>query len=128
METQADYTVATAPQPYPNRVIKRMEELLTQGVKFDKDKPRWDLLPINITEEVVKVLTYGANKKYSPNNWRMVDDLDNRYYAAAQRHLCSYRQGELYDPETGLSHLAHAICGLMFMGENLLFNEKGKQS
>lgn len=116
METQADYTVNPAPQSYAPHVLKRMEELLTQGVKFDKDKPRWDLLPINITEEVVKVLTYGA-KKYSDDNWLKVDNLDKRYYAAAMRHLCAYRQGQENDPESGFSHLAHAICCLMFMSE-----------
>lgn len=116
METQADYTVVKArPEPTPE-VLKRMEELLAQGVKFDSGKPRWDLLPINITEEVVKVLTYGA-KKYSDDNWLKVDNLDKRYYAAAMRHLCAYRQGQENDPESGFSHLAHAICCLMFMSE-----------
>lgn len=126
METQADYTVVKVrPEPSPH-VLKRMEELLTQGVKFDSEKPRWDLLPINVTEEVVKVLTYGA-KKYSPDNWKKVADLDNRYYAAAMRHLCAYRQGEETDPESGFSHLAHAICCLMFMRESRLLDEERQQ-
>jgi hypothetical protein len=33
------------------------------------------------------------------------------------RHLNAYQKGELKDPETGLSHLAHASCGLMMLLE-----------
>ena len=86
------------------------------GVKHDADKPRWDLLPLGATEDVVKVLTFGA-KKYAPDNWRYVDDAQNRYYAAAMRHLTSHRMGQRLDDESGLPHLAHAVCCLMFMTE-----------
>ena len=29
-----------------------------EGMKFDKDKPRYDLIPIGIEEEVAKVFTF----------------------------------------------------------------------
>ena len=84
------------------------------GVKFDKDKPKWNLLPWSEVEDVVKVLTFGA-KKYAPDNWKFVDDADNRYMDAAMRHLVAYQQGEGYDPESGEHHVAHAMCCLLFM-------------
>jgi hypothetical protein len=87
-----------------------------KGKKFDDDKPRWDLLPLEPIKELVQVLTFGA-QKYAPNNWRKVDDGLNRYYSACLRHLVAYKSGELNDPETGLSHLAHAMCNLVFMHE-----------
>jgi hypothetical protein len=34
----------------------------TLGVKHDKGKPQWDLLPWKEMEDVVKVLTFGASK------------------------------------------------------------------
>jgi hypothetical protein len=74
----------------------------------------WDLLPLEITEETVKVLTFGA-KKYSPGGWKTVPDAKDRYFAAALRHLTAYQSGEKTDPESGLSHLAHAACCIMFL-------------
>jgi len=73
-------------------------------------------------EEMVKVLTYGA-KKYSVDNWKLVPDLENRYFDAAQRHIWAFRRGETHDPESGLHHLAHAMCSLMFILETNLNEE-----
>jgi|TARA_R110000850_G_C9956696_1_gene464079 hypothetical protein len=87
------------------------------GVKYDQDKPDYSLLPYGALEQVVQVLTYGA-KKYDRHNWENVPDLTNRYTAAAFRHIVAYSRGELNDDETGLSHLAHATCCLMFMCQN----------
>jgi hypothetical protein len=86
----------------------------TQGVKYDSDKPDWSLLPMDIIEDVVDVLTFGA-KKYDRENWKKVPDLHNRYFAAAMRHLVAYQSGEEIDPESGKSHLAHAQCCLIFL-------------
>jgi hypothetical protein len=88
------------------------------GTKFDSGKSRYDLLPPNALEEVAKVLTYGA-AKYAPDNWRFVPDAENRYFAAAQRHLWALRRGESHDPESGISHIAHAITSLLFLEEIL---------
>jgi len=86
------------------------------GIKFDGDKPRYDLEQVLATEEIMKVLTYGANK-YSADNWRLVPDFERRYYSAARRHIAAYMRGELIDPESGLSHLAHAITCLNYILE-----------
>ncbi len=83
------------------------------GNKFDSSKPRWDLLPWNELEEVVKVITFGA-AKYSDNNWKKVSPKE-RYLAAAFRHLSARAKGNQKDPETGLPHLAHCICCLLFL-------------
>ena len=60
------------------------------------------------------MLTYGANK-YAPDSWRHIEDAVNRYYASLRRHINAYRKGEKIDPESGLSHLAHAACNIMFL-------------
>lgn len=64
--------------------------------------------------EVSKVLTFGASK-YGANNWQGLDEFTNRYYAAILRHLFAYGGGERIDPESGLPHLAHALCGALFL-------------
>lgn len=86
----------------------------SEGKKFDDLKTRLDLIEPEFIEQVGKVLTFGA-QKYEPNNWQNVDDAENRYYAALMRHLLAYRKGEEKDPESGLSHLAHAACNAMFL-------------
>jgi len=84
------------------------------GVKFDQDKPQWTLVPFKALDEVVKVLTIGA-RKYAPDNWKKVPNARQRYIDAAFRHMSAYAAGEKLDDETGKSHLAHAMCCLLFL-------------
>ncbi|NLA84833.1 MAG: hypothetical protein GX854_09995 [Clostridiales bacterium] len=44
-------------------------DVLKEGIKYDSEKLRYDLFPVEALEEITKVLTYGA-AKYSPDNWR----------------------------------------------------------
>ena len=87
---------------------------LSEGIKYDDNKLDWSLLPFKQVEEVVKVLQLGA-KKYAPDNWQYVQPYKLRYFNAAMRHLISWFKGERYDAESGINHLAHAICCLLFM-------------
>ena len=87
---------------------------MSEGRKFDSEKARWDLLPLRATEAIVEVLTYGA-EKYEPDNWQRVPAAEDRYTAAALRHIAAWRLGETHDPESGLHHLAHAGCCLLFL-------------
>lgn len=85
------------------------------GIKHDNDKPDMSLLSPLALIEVSKVMTFGA-KKYSANNWRGGFEW-LRPLSACLRHVWAFIGGEDNDPETGLSHLAHAICCLMFVLE-----------
>ncbi len=89
---------------------------MEKGVKYDNEKLRFDLLPIKSLVDVVKVLTYGA-VKYADNNWMYVKPFKPRYYAALWRHVIAYMMGEELDQESGLPHLAHALCCLIFLHE-----------
>jgi hypothetical protein len=84
------------------------------GIKYDSEKRRWSLVPAGVMDEVIDVLEYGS-KKYSDNNWMRVPDARTRYYDAAMRHMDAWWQGEVDDVETNKSHLAHAMCCLMFL-------------
>lgn len=86
------------------------------GRKDDAGKPRFDLMPAEAELKIAQVLEYGA-RKYAPNNWRKVGNPEARYLAAALRHINAWRRGESRDPESGLSHLAHAATSLMFVME-----------
>jgi len=85
-----------------------------QGVKYDTEKLRFDLIPKGTIKEIVKVLTFGS-KKYADDNWQVVPGKRKRYYAALMRHIDAWWTGEINDPETKLSHLAHAGCCILFL-------------
>ena len=93
------------------------------GKKYDQGKPRYDLTPVYAEEEVVKVLTFGA-ELYGDENWREVENARSRYVAAAKRHIAEYRKGIRADKDTGLHPLAHAVCDLMFVVELDLADER----
>ena len=89
-------------------------EQSTSGRKYDNGKLRYDLIPSECMEALARVLTYGANK-YEANNWQNLEDYYNRYYAADERHIQKWRQGEDYDQESGELHLAHAFTNVCFL-------------
>lgn len=84
-----------------------------EGSKFDQDKIRMELLSPEALEGIAEVLTFGS-KKYGDRNWEKGIKY-SRVFGAIMRHLWSWWKGEKLDPETGLSHLSHAACGLMFL-------------
>ena len=97
--------------------MKAWIQKVEQGRKFDGGKLEYGLLPPLALEETVKVLTFGA-QKYARDNWQIVPDAKRRYFDAIQRHMWAWKQGEILDPESGIHHLAHAMCGLMFLYEH----------
>ena len=99
---------------------------MAEGIKYDSAKPRMNLLPPKAIIEISKVLTFGA-EKYDAENWRKLDDLQNRYTAGALRHIFAHMDGEKDDPESNISHLAHALCCLLFKLEIELENAQIKE-
>jgi hypothetical protein len=95
---------------------------MSEGTKKDEGKNRLDLIPFEALEEVGKVLTFGA-QKYADHNWR--GGLKwSRCLGAAFRHLFAWARGVDKDEETGLSHLAHAACCVLFLLSYTLHPEK----
>ena len=84
------------------------------GLKFDKGKLRYSLIPPEATKAIAEVLTFGA-QKYAPNSWQSVPNAHERYLDALMRHLEAYRAGELTDPESGLPHMSHLLCNAAFL-------------
>ena len=65
--------------------------------------------------QTAAVLAFGA-EKYAEHNWRK-GFVWSRPLSAAMRHITAFNAGEDKDPESGLSHLAHAACCIMFLLE-----------
>lgn len=107
---------ATVPVPSPVQIKDPSKFKITgAAIKFDQDKPPMHLLSNEALLEIAKVMQFGANK-YHAHNWRK-GFLWSRPLAAAMRHLGAFNDGEDKDPESGLSHLAHAACNLLFLIE-----------
>jgi hypothetical protein len=100
----------------PDNHCKDIEALNQAGaIKFDGDKPPLNLLSNEALTQIAKVMQFGATK-YAAHNWRKGFTW-SRPLAAAMRHINAFNDGEDKDPESGLSHLAHAACCIMFLLE-----------
>lgn len=86
-----------------------------EGVKFDQEKPDMSLMSTKALTEISRALTFGA-QKYSRHNWRNGYQW-SRMIAAAMRHITAFNDGEDIDPESGISHLAHAGTCIMMLLE-----------
>lgn len=73
-----------------------------------------DKLPLHLFPETATA--YGALAlldgalKYGRANFRAVGVRASIYYDAARRHLNKWFEGEQFDPDSGLPHLAHALA------------------
>jgi hypothetical protein len=118
-EAGADKQISAA-FPNPRRQTKRvesgLEETLPDFKKEDSSKAMMGFLPWAELEEIAKVLDYGA-QKYERGNWRKpVSWL--RLVSACVRHISAWCRGQDKDPDTGFSHLHHAVCSLLFLAHH----------
>ena len=84
-----------------------------EGVKADEGKIPYELLAPEYLEATASVLKFGANK-YGARNWEL-GMAWSRPFGALMRHMWAWWKGEKADPETGMSHLWHAACCVMFL-------------
>lgn len=92
---------------------ERDEIIATQGHKDDAGKSRVDLIPPEAIFALGDVLGFGATK-YKPRNWERGINY-GRVFGAAMRHMWAWWRGEQNDPETGMSHLWHALTCITFL-------------
>jgi len=101
-----------------SRSPKKAEGLKDDGLGGTGDiKPRWELLPLDVIEEAVKVLTVGA-QKYAPDSWQGVNP--ERYAGALMRHFAAWRKGSKIDEDLAnrgcrVSHMACVLCNAIFL-------------
>ncbi|WP_025886468.1 dATP/dGTP diphosphohydrolase domain-containing protein [Asaia prunellae] len=81
------------------------------GLRYNEGKLRYDLLPPDAVQELVEVLTKGA-QKYPERNWEKGMDWSN-CLASLKRHLASWEMGTDNDAETGRMHMAHVMWNAM---------------
>ena len=105
---------------FANDLIGRISSLNwrepAEGIKFDDDKARYDLIPPEVEEAIALVLTFGAAKygEYGERNWELGMKW-GRPYAALRRHLAAWWGGEDNDLETNMPHTWHAAGCIAFI-------------
>lgn len=98
-----------------NNIVKE-----DKGLKYDSGKPDLTIVPIEAIEEMARAFMYGA-RKYARGNFKKGLEV-NRTLAAALRHIYAFANKEDKDPESGESHLAHALAALAMTVYNLKHN------
>jgi len=68
-------------------------------------------IPQGITNEVFRVLNFG-DRKHPGENWKKQSVITHLWHAIG--HIFHYLFIGKKDKETQCSHLAHAVCRLMF--------------
>lgn len=81
--------------------------------KHDLGKPPISMISRTALEAEAYALAFGA-QKYDAYNWRKGFKW-SRLIDSALRHMIAFNDGEDLDPESGLTHLAHARCCLAFL-------------
>jgi hypothetical protein len=100
------------------------QNITKEAVKHDDGKADWSLVPFESLEGMVKVLEFGA-QKYAGWNWTTNGGFSyTRVLRSCLRHLFAYMRGEDNDPESGLSHIHHAMCNLLFISHYIGNKEK----
>ena len=103
----------------------RKAENNQQGIKYDDNKLQYSLIPALALEALARNLTAGLSK-YPRDNWKKVENAEDRYMDALYRHLEAHRKGEVYDSESSVSdmpHMAAVAVNAMFLLEFLLNKE-----
>lgn len=97
----------------PEKIGDVTSEAKGSGARFNGGKADFSLLPLCTLEDEVKVWMYGK-AKYAAWNWAKGMPWSVPL-ACLMRHLAAWQRGEENDPESGLSHLAHAMCNLRML-------------
>jgi hypothetical protein len=83
------------------------------GARYNDGKPDFSLIPLCTLEDEAQVWMYGR-EKYAAWNWAKGMDWSVPL-ASILRHLAAFQRGQDTDPESGLPHLAHAMCNLRML-------------
>ena len=95
------------------------------GLRFNGGKLRYDLIHPKALDDMVKVLTYGAEKytvlddggniiNDGANNWR--NGLSwKSVLASLKRHIAAFELADDFDTDTKMYHIAHAAANVHFL-------------
>lgn len=89
-----------------------------KAATYDEGKEPLAWLPWAAIDELARVQAYGHAKYKDFNNYRKGMEV-SRNLSCALRHIRDYMNGADKDHESGLNPLAHAMCRIAFVLQNL---------
>jgi hypothetical protein len=89
-----------------------------KALTYDGGKAPLAQLPWAAIEELSLVQLYGHQKYKDFNNYRKGMEV-SRNLSCALRHIKEYMEGHDVDAESGRNPLAHALCRIAFVLQNL---------
>lgn len=101
--------------------VEQVQQLHLPGMKYDEGKPNLSLVFGGFSKALVdvgQIGTFGA-RKYTPNGWKEVDRLCERYMSAMLRHTMAVLDSTPFDNETGRHHLAHVAWNALAILQHL---------
>lgn len=111
---------------FTNTKKKAQESMIQeQGKKYDSNKPMAGTV-IRVFPQAIMaigaVIKEGAKKYPNPNNWKLNDHIEERYFDSLIRHMCKHFSGQVKDEDTGLLHLIHAAWNSIAILEKYLID------
>lgn len=91
---------------------------MDKALTYDSGKEPLAQLPWAAIDELSRVQMYGHSKYKDFNNYRKGMEV-TRNLSCALRHIRDYLNGVDADPESGCNPLAHAMCRLAFVLQNI---------
>lgn len=108
---------------------KEVRTVSSTGGEKGQKLARFDLIPVGPLTELAKHYGRGA-RKYADRNWEKGYEW-SKNYAALQRHLFAFWDGEDIDEETGTPHIVavawHAFALAEFMNTHPEFDDRPKR-
>ena len=91
---------------------------MAKAETYDEGKEPLAYIPWAAIDELARVQAYGYKKYGDYNNYRKGLEV-GRNLSCALRHIRDYMEGANYDRESGLNPLAHALCRIAFVLQNI---------
>jgi hypothetical protein len=101
-----------------SRAVEKLFAPIPKALTYDENKAPLAYVPWAAIDEMALVQAYGHKKYKDYNNYRKGMEV-GRNLSCALRHIRDYMDGIDVDAESGRSHLAHAMCRLAFVLQNL---------
>lgn len=79
---------------------------INEGIKYDKGKLQYRLIPPQVLEALACIFTYGIEKYKKEDSWKYVSK--ERYQDAMIRHFQDYMKGNKID-ESRFPHSFHML-------------------
>jgi hypothetical protein len=96
--------------------IEATGPVVQEALRYNQGKTQYSYIDLTCFQYTAQVLEFGA-VKYDRDNWRKGMQT-SKILDSLLRHIAAIQRGEVVDPESGLPHIGHIGCNVMFLGND----------